>query len=408
MSNCCRTYLGRVFGLNVLVAVFLATFTTSLRAQNTNYAPGDLVLFFQLSSGVGSTNQVFASLGNTATVFRNASPGSSITITNISSALSTAFTANWKTSTSLYGGAGGSWSSSAGSSLQNGDPGRTIYTTLARSTVGTVGQANSSGFAIPSDSAMTGMASAILQQNNILETKASTGVAVIGFNPSDNTTPSTKNINPPGGSGWNNWLEAPGVQQQGAGSSYGTYGAFDDVDFMWDLYRIQARDNIANQYDFGGGIRSGEFLGTIVLTASGAVGFVAASAAPASPYDAWATGYSLDLSGDGARSADPDGDGFTNLQEFAFGTDPTVGNAALVSSSTSGSNLIITALQRTAGATSGIASYTLETRSDLTTGTWSSSGVTAVTGTPVGAYNPVTYTVPRAGALGFYRLIAVE
>jgi hypothetical protein len=256
-------------------ALFLGAGAAQVQAQNTNYTPGDLVLFFQLTSGTGTTNQVFASLGNTATVFRGATPGASLSLLNIDASLTSAFTADWGTSTSLYGGAVGSWSTSAGSSLQNGDPGRTIYTTLARSSVGIVGQANSVGFAIPSDSAMTGIAQAAQSQNNILETQASTAAAVIGFNPADNVTPSIKNINPPGGNGMNAWLEAPGVQQQGTDSSYGTYGAFDNVNFMWDLYRIQARDNIASQYDFGGGTRSGDYLGTITLGSNGDVGFTA-------------------------------------------------------------------------------------------------------------------------------------
>lgn len=264
----------RLLGASAAALLFGAA-TGQVQAQNTNYAPGDLVLFFQLSSGVGSTNQVFASLGNTATVFRNASPNASFTLLNINTALTDAYTANWNTSTSLYGGAGGSWSSSAGSSLQNSDPPRTIYTTMARSSVGTVGQANSLGFTIGSDGAMTGLASAIFQQNNILETQAATGVAVIGFNPADSITPSIKNINPAGGNGWNNNIEAPGVQQQGSGSTYGTFGTFDDVAFMWDLYRIQARNAVAGQYGFGDPIREGEYLGTITLGSNGDVAFTA-------------------------------------------------------------------------------------------------------------------------------------
>jgi hypothetical protein len=176
---------------------------------------------------------------------------------------------------------------------------------------------------------------------------------------------------------------------------------------MWDLYRSQARDNIAGQYGEGQETFAGVYLGTIVLTESGDVSFITSGGnLPATPYESWAAEYAPAALSD--KNADFDGDGFTNFQEFAFGTDPTIGNAALVSASTSGSNLVITALQRTAGATSGIDSYALETRADLTTGTWLPSEVAAVDGTPVGEYTPVTYTVPRAGARGFYRLIATE
>lgn len=48
------------------------------------------------------------------------------------------------------------------------------------------------------------------------------------------------------------------------------------------------------------------------------------------PYLAWAAGYFGDPnSPNAARTADPDGDGFTNEQELAAGTDPTSRASAL-------------------------------------------------------------------------------
>jgi len=398
----------RAAGLAVTVVLLIFGAVTPLLAQNTNYTPGDLVLFFQSTGTIGNNQQVFASLGNTATVFRNATPGSSVTITNISSAMDTAYGSGWAGSTTLYGGAGGVWSSSTGSSLQNGDPSRTTYTTLARSSIGTVGEADSGGFAIGTTGAMTAMATAISGQNNILETQASTRVAVISFNPADALTPSIKNINPPGGNGWNNNIVTPGVQQQGTGSSMGTFGSYSNVVFLWDLYRIQARNDVSGQYGQGEPIREGLYLGTIVLTASGDVGFVAASDPSVSPYDTWVTSYSLDPTTDGAKSADPDGDGFDNFQEFAFGTNPTVGNAALTSAARSVNDIVVSSFQRDGGATNGISSYTLQTRADLSTSEWVASDVTGVSGTPDGDYTPVTYTVPLTSPRAFYRLIATE
>jgi len=254
-------------------ALLFAAATGQVQAQNTNYTNGDLVLFFQ-----SGTNQVFASLGNTATVFRDASPSSSLTLLNINTALTDAYTAGWTTSTSLYGGAGGVWSASTGSTLQNGDPGRTIYTTRARSSIGTVGSANTAGFSTVSSSGSTAIAQAIIQQNNIFETQTpdtNGQVAVIAFNPSDLVAPSIKNINPPGGSGWNNSVPAPGVQQVGSATDFGTFGSFDNVEFMWDLYRSQARDNITGQYAQGQGTYGGAYLGTLTLDSSGDVGFTA-------------------------------------------------------------------------------------------------------------------------------------
>lgn len=79
---------------------------------------------------------------------------------------------------------------------------------------------------------------------------------------------------------------------------------------------------------------------------------IAVSGSVTNPYNAWAGGYSLDpavTSGPtaGAPTADPDNDGFNNQSEYAFGTDPTQGNAALLSTSVSGGNMIVTWLQRT-------------------------------------------------------------
>jgi hypothetical protein len=330
-------------------------------------------------------------------------------IVNIGATLTSAFGADWANATTLYGGAGGVWSDgSQGNALQNGDPSRTVYTTLARPSIGVVGSANSDGFSTVSSTGSSFISAAIIQQNNIFETQASTAVAVIAL-PGTSQGSSIPSINPANGNGWNGNVPAPGVQQQGQAGSYGTFGSINNVKFMWDLYRSQARNNISGQYGQDEARFDGSYIGTIVLTESGDVSFITSGGnPPATPYDTWARGFELDPSGNGARTADPDGDGFTNFQEFAFGTDPTIGNAALVSASTSGSNLVITALQRTAGETSGITSYALETRADLTTGTWLLSGVAAVDGTPVGEYTPVTYTVPRAGARGFYRLIATE
>ena len=382
----------------------------SLRAQNANYTPGDLVLFFQNPNGsTGSDQQVFASLGNTATIFRQALVDQSnlINVININTQLNDAFGPDWASATTLYGGAGGVWgnSGSLSSVLQNGDPNRTIYTTQRRSTIGTVGSQNSVGYSIGSDGAMTSIANSMLGQNNILGKDATTQVAVVPVAAPPGQSISSQN--PVGGNGWNNNIPGDVVMQAGQTGNYGTFGSVDAVEFMWDLYRLQARNNINGQYGQGDPIRQSEFLGTLVVDSSGNVSFITSGGnPPATPYDTWAAGFPSATLTD--KNADFDNDGFSNFQEFAFGTDPTVGNAALVSSGTSGSNLTITALQRTAGATSGISSYTLETRSDLTTGTWLSSGVTAVNGTPVGDYTPVTYTVPRAGTRGFYRLLAAE
>jgi len=52
-------------------------------AQNPNFALGDLLMGFQLRSGVGSDQTILVNLGDTATVFRDASSINLINIANI-------------------------------------------------------------------------------------------------------------------------------------------------------------------------------------------------------------------------------------------------------------------------------------------------------------------------------------
>jgi hypothetical protein len=125
----------------------------------------------------------------------------------------------------------------------------------------------------------------------------------------------------------------------------------------------------------------GVFSGLISSSSTGAVtrdvAVTGTVGEPSGDYDAWAGGFGLDPNvttgpNAGAPTADPDGDGFTNEQEFAFGTNPTVGNAALLQATTDGNgNLVFTYIERDAGVT-----YAIETRANLSTGSWQAAGLT--------------------------------
>lgn len=75
-------------------ALLLGALTaTSALADNPNYSPGDLILFFQQENG---PQTIYANLGNAAAVFRGAAAGAtggtnSVNFLNINSALTTAF-----------------------------------------------------------------------------------------------------------------------------------------------------------------------------------------------------------------------------------------------------------------------------------------------------------------------------
>jgi hypothetical protein len=102
-------------------------------------------------------------------------------------------------------------------------------------------------------------------------------------------------------------------------------------------------------------------------------------------YDAWAIGYGLDPAGNGAPAADPDGDGFSNSTEFAFGTNPTIGNPALVRTAAVGGQVLISWLQRIDSPTA----YTVQEAADLATGPWVTSPVQVESG--AGPVPPADY-----------------
>jgi hypothetical protein len=147
-----------------------------------------------------------------------------------------------------------------------------VYTSIARSGVGTVGGAFSTAPFINGNTAMTSASSAITQQNQIFETGGSGSVLAIA-----NGVGSTiAGINPAGGSGWNGNIGAPGVQQQGSAASFGAFDTINNVEFLWDIYRAQAVNDLSGQFGEGDPIRTGAYLGTLVLTSSGDVSFVTA------------------------------------------------------------------------------------------------------------------------------------
>jgi hypothetical protein len=263
-------------------AAGLSTFAlSSAKAQNSNYTPGDLVLAFQQEGG---SNTVYVGLGNTATVFRGAATGADvanmINIININAELTAAFGANWATNVDLYAGLSGVWGTAGGlnNSLQNGDPNRTLYVSQARAGVGTVGQANSTTWSIINDGGMSSGASGMTSQNNVFYTQYTTQAAVspVGVSQIDVQNPFlAENLQ---GTAFGTF--AGGVQQVGSAGSFGSFGPVENVEFALDLYRIQARNNIAGQFGFGDTNRLGTYEGTIVVDSAGNVSFITAVPEP--------------------------------------------------------------------------------------------------------------------------------
>ncbi len=98
-------------------------------------------------------------------------------------------------------------------------------------------------------------------------------------------------------------------------------------------------------------------------------GLLVVSAGPVTdPYLLWSAQIT---SGDSSRTGDPDGDGFNNLQEYLFGTSPTVSTGSLSTFESTPSGLVVRWNQR---ATSG--TYVLQESATMAELTWPTSTAT--------------------------------
>lgn len=125
------------------------------------------------------------------------------------------------------------------------------------------------------------------------------------------------------------------------------------------------------------------------------------------PLQAWRNTYfptaGNDGTGIGANNADPDGDGVSNLLEYATNTNPIVANSPVITSSTSGGHLTLTFPRIDDPALT----YTVQGRDDLVTGSWSAvvpvagnNPTTGFTGSTPGVTETVSETVIDTVTLG--------
>jgi autotransporter-associated beta strand protein len=135
-------------------------------------------------------------------------------------------------------------------------------------------------------------------------------------------------------------------------------------------------------------------------------GILSLSTGPANPYDAWAEDYGLDPSTNGAPTADPDGDSFSNMQEYAFGTSPVQSTASLQSLSSSGGDFILSWLER------DNLVYAVQTTTNLAAIPFANDSSISVqagsdTPNPPQGYTRKQFSVPASG-IKFFRIRATS
>ena len=124
---------------------------------------------------------------------------------------------------------------------------------------------------------------------------------------------------------------------------------------------------------------------------------------PTDSYDIWAASYGL-IGPSGDRTADPDGDGFANVSEYAFGTNPTAPTSSLWELRRVAGLLEMTFLAR-----SGVL-YQVQSTADLASQPWLPDPSAVVSTIPGGSppYERRRFVadISQAGSKRFYRVVA--
>ena len=253
---------------------------TSASAQNPFFQSGDLIMGFQLKQGNGSDRVVMLNLGDTATIFRDAT-GSINNVANVGALLDQTFglaagnSVPWYENTNLFFGAAGAWSNAnPPDALQNGDPQQTVYMSKSRTAVGNELVKNST-LVTPSSSNQIFASNNIVSLNGAFESQLLTpqgSLATSLANTWEDFTPTSTT----GAQSTAFTAFTGGIQQKFLAGSYGTFsnGA---VEGALDLYRGQAVNDIAGQAKEGGAIRVPQFQGILTIDQAGEVDFVVAA-----------------------------------------------------------------------------------------------------------------------------------
>lgn len=157
--------------------------------------------------------------------------------------------------------------------------------------------------------------------------------------------------------------------------------------------QMAAGTYVATTNNAAGAIKTASITGTGSLVVGGSTG---------GGYDAWSA--QITDSTKRGRDADPDGDGYTNLQEYLFGSSPVTASGPLVTSEKATGGLVVRWNQLATGSST----YVLQESADLVTWTPSTATVTNDPTQNNASYTLKQATVPVSGTRKFVRVQAAE
>jgi hypothetical protein len=409
--------------LLALALLVFVPFDKTAAAPDDSYQQNDLLMFFLNPTGATGTDQVVMfSLGSTWNVFRKAATpsdptfGTVINLGNINTILTSIYGSDWTgLSSTLFAGAAGNNGSTSGLStaVANGDYARTVYVTKPRLGAGSAGQANSSTATLNTGNS-AGTASAINGANSIAGNPnfVTSNPAALPY--ADTTIEDQNPFGPTGAPATAYGAIQGGVIGSTAAAPY-NLGSVSNIVHALDLYRITPSTNGATAWQNQNNIEGvtagqGYYLGTVTLSSNGSVNFVARSAAVpvTDDYTTWVN-YWTNLVPAATpltnKTGDYDNDGFQNVDEYAFGTDPTSGTAALTSAAAVSNNLVVSFFRRS-GAPNQVPTYTVFSATNLLSGfAGGSIAISASTNPAPAGYESAAFSQPVSGN-GFYRVRA--
>ena len=387
------------------------------------FQEGDLLLYFRNPAGSVNTDRVVVfGLGSTWNVFRRAATpsdptsGTVISLGNINTFLASStatggYGSDWTSlsSTIWVGAVGQNGPLGTGAGTENGDYSRTVYVSKARLGTGIYQQANSDP--------LTRMGGSASGQNSVAVAINGSGGPFFGdttplSNPNEFTAAIiTGNPIDSGSLGNGYSLYQGGVMTQISSITY-NYGPISNVVAALDIYRqtpVLNAEGWQNINNIEGVVaREGYYLGTVTLSSNGSVHFVGrADGTPPPPeddYTVWTQGYpGAELTD---KEGDYDGDGFKNVAEYAFGTDPTVGNKALSSAAVASNNLSIGFFRRSTTNSEAPTYSVLSTTNLVSAFTNNAASISILTNAAPPGYQAASFTQPVAGSKFFYRIQA--